>query len=94
MGKSGARTKLRMSGKQLADGFDGGKIAFGDFPVGVDRIPLKLAFHVRDKIAGLARAHAAEILARTRSRMAAKSAFVSGVVGLSAASSSHLSVPA
>src|ERR1035437_8694842 len=91
MGKSGARPELRMLAEQLAGGFDGVEIAFGDFPVGVDRIPLKLAFHVRDEIAGLVDAHATEILARTRSRMAVKSALVSGVTGLSAASISHAS---
>ena len=91
MRKPGDRAKQRMFSEQLTGGFDGGEKAFGNVPVGVDRIPFKLAFHVRDEIAGLARAHAAEILARTRSRMAAKSDLVSGVVGLSAASSSHVS---
>src|SRR5665647_1320363 len=91
MRKSRDRAKQRMLHEQLADGFDGGEVAVGDFPVCVDRIPFKLAFHVRDEIVGLARAHASAVLARTRSRMAAKSDFVSGVVGLSAASSSHAS---
>jgi hypothetical protein len=68
-----------MLSEQLTGGFDGGEIAFGNFPVCVDGIPFKLAFYVRDEIAGLVRAHVAE------------SDFVSGVVGLSAASSSHVS---
>src|ERR1017187_1235400 len=43
MRKSGDRAKQRMLNAQLTGGFGGGEIAFGDFPVGVDRIPFKLA---------------------------------------------------
>ena len=67
-----------MPTEQLAGGLNSSKIAFGYFPASVNGMPLELLLYVRDKIFGLVDAHAAEILARTRSRMAAKSVFVSG----------------
>src|SRR5580658_7842824 len=77
-----------MSFKQFTGSFDSLKIAIGNFPICVYKIPLELLFHVRNKCFGLANAHAVEDL-WARWRMAAKSALVSGLAGLSAASSNH-----
>jgi len=46
MGKSGAWTKPRMLGEQVASSFDCSEVLFRDVPARIDRIPLKLAFHV------------------------------------------------
>src|SRR5208282_102831 len=85
--------KFRVQFEQTAGRLHGVEVMFGNFPAGIDRIPFKLALHVRDEVAGLARAHAAEDLRRDRprSRMPLKSDLVSGVTDLSAASSSHAS---
>ena len=93
MNQSGIGAKQRMLTDQLAGSFNRFEITFRNIPIRVCCIPFKLTFHVRDKIFGLADAHglADFTLARTRSRMLLKSAFVSGVVGLSAASNSHAS---
>jgi hypothetical protein len=88
--KTAARPKLRMLSEKPAGGFDGIEIMIRYFPVCVERISLKLPLNVRDEIVRLADAHDF-MRARTRSRMELKSSRVSGVTGLSAASSNQFS---
>lgn len=69
------------------------KVVYGHLPTRVGCVPLELSLNIRGEIVRLADAHDARDFtrARTRARMASKSFFVSGVVGLSAASSSQVS---
>ena len=84
---------MRVLFQKSNGGFDSRDVEFRYFPSGIDGVPLKLPFHVRDEIVGLEHAHVAEDFKRdrTRSRMPSKSFAVSGVTGLSAASSSQAS---
>ncbi len=66
------RSNVRMLFEKSAGGLHSVEITIRNFPTGVDRVPLVLALDVRDKIIGLAQAHAREGFMRacTRSRIA------------------------
>lgn len=83
MDESGRWTDQWILIEQAAGGFDRLQVAFGDVQVRLDRVPLILAFHVRNEGVGLLNAHAPDVStrARTRLRISAKSLLVNGVTG-------------
>ena len=85
--------KHRLAFDERAGGGNSREVALCDLPSRIFRLPLILQFRIRDEISRLADAHAAgpSSRARTRWRMASKSAGINGVAGLSAASRSHAS---
>jgi hypothetical protein len=92
MSKAGAWSKLRMFCEEFAGGLDSFQVAICYFPTCLDQIPLELMLDIDDKEARFADTHERfDVRARTRLRISLKSLFVSGVVGLSAASSSQAS---
>ena len=82
MGETALRTELRMLSEEMTGRFHGSEITFCDVPTRIDGVPLELVFDVGNEVVRLADVHAAEdfVRARTRSRMASKSALVNGVV--------------
>ena len=91
--KAAARPKSGMPPQKLAGGLHGVKIMIGQLPASIGDIPIELPFNVGDEIVRFADVHVVAHLtrARARSRMPVKSAAVSGVAGLSAASSNQAS---
>ncbi len=68
MFESAGRTNLRVLLNKMASGLHDVEITISHVPSGIDRIPFVMALDVRDKIIGLAQAHAPEAFARPRTR--------------------------
>src|SRR5437667_5411669 len=93
MNEAAAGPKLRVLAEKLAGRFHRGEVTLRHLPTRVDFIPLKLPLNIRNESIRLVDAHDAVACVRacTRSRMASKSDFVSGVTGCSAASNNQAS---
>ena len=93
MNETATRPKLWVLAEKLAGRFHRGEVTLGHLPTRVDYIPIELPLQVRNESIRFLEAHDAGacVRARTRSRMASKSALVRGVTGWSAASNNQAS---
>src|SRR5579862_2607581 len=92
MSETAKRAKLRLTFHQPASCFHSIQKSLRNIPIGIDDVPLELAFNVGDEPVRLTQAHdLRESRARTRLRIPLKSALVRGDEGWPADSNSHAS---